>query len=267
MIAMLEMLPDERGTFFKKLDYITPRKIAARLMPVGDTNMLSVTHREHIRGINWKKLEDITAIRDWLLPRGIVPPSASAIRGFKPEHLPARLLENVAVATLKNADIKPSSLSVGIYPHESGIALESVLERVREVHLLYDGNNEELAQDIMDKYGAAIIIGDNDEIFSGCQMVIASGDSSGRAQTDKNALLFSPAVNQRRALHVRSTLPQSPEQYSYPSRLFGALKTLSAFYELENRTELAQITPTLACIDGGLITVAELSLYLKALAI
>lgn len=267
MIAMLEILPDERGEFFKRLDYIIPRKITARLLTAGDIQMLSVTHRRHVRGIGWRKLEEITAVRDWLLPKGIVPPSGSAIKGFKPKRLPARFLENVAIAALKNADIKPSALSVGIYPHSESTALEPVLEHAREVHILCDSNNEELAQDIMDKYGAAIIIGNNDEIFSGCQMVIASDDCTGHAKADKNALLFSPAENQRHSLHVHSTLPQSPEIYSYPSRLFGSLKVLSALYELENRSELAQITPALSCIDGGLITTTELSAYLKTLAL
>ncbi len=267
MIAMLEMLPDERISIFKRLDYIAPRKISAQLVLAGEIQMLSVTHREHVRGIGWKRLEEITAIRDWLLPRGIVPPRHSAIKDFKPQHLPAVLMDNIALNALHNADIKPSSLTVGIYPHGDSTILEPVLERVREVRLLCDDYNEEFVQEIMDKYGAAVVCGNDEDIFSRCQMVIASKDTAGRAQAHKNALLFSPAENQRRALHVRSTLPKAPEVYAYPSRLFGALKTLSALYELENRTELALITPSLACIDGGLVTTSELSRYLKALAV
>lgn len=267
MIAMLEMLADERNSFFKKLDYITPRKISAQLVLAGEVQMLSVTHREHIRGISWKGLEDITAIRDWLLPRGIVPPKHSAIKNFKPKRLPAHLMNNIALNALQNADIKSSALSVGIYPHGDSSVIEPVLERAREVRLLCDDYNEEFVQDIMDKYGAAVICGNDEDIFSRCQMVLASNDHAGRAQARKNALLFSPAENQRNALHVRSTLPQAPDVYAYPSRLFGALKTLSALYELESRTELALITPSLACIDGGLITSSELSRYLKALTV
>lgn len=267
MIAMLEVLPNEHISLFKKLGYITPRKISAYLVFAGDIQMLRVTHKEHIRGINWKGLEDITDTEHWLLPNGLIPPEKSTIKNFEPAHLPAKLMDNIAVSVLENADIKPSALSVGLYPHSDSNVIEPIIERAREVRVLCDSYNEEFAQNIMDKYGAAVVCGNDEDIFSHCQMVIASGDNSGKAQAFKNALLFSPSTNQRRALHVRSTLPQAPDVYSYPAQLFGAVKTLSALYELENRRELGLITPFLARLEDGLITSPELSRYLKTLAI
>ncbi len=265
MIAMLEIIPNERNSLLKKLDYITPRKISARIVFAGQVPMVSVTHREHIRGINWRGLEHITDAAHWLLPRGINPPWHSSVNPFTPQRLPARLMENTSLNVLENADIKSSALSLGIYPDNCTILTESVLERAREVRILCDEYNEEYAQDIMDRFGAAIICGNSEDIFEKCQMVIAPNDRKGRAVAGRNALLFSPAPEQRRALHVRATVPQAPEVYAYPSRLFGALKTLSALYELENITELGLITPALARLEDGLITSKELSRYLKTL--
>lgn len=264
MIAMLEMLSDERHTIFKKFDYITPRKISAKLFFAGAVQMVSVTHREHVRGINWKGLESITEAKDWLLPKGIKCPSKCSIRPFKPKHLPCILMDNTALNVLASADIKPSALTIGIYPTDNTLP-DAVMERAREIRILCDECSEEYAQDIMDRFGAAVVCGNSEDIFAPCQMVIASADSQSRARASKNALLFSPSPNQRQALHVRTTVPQAPEVYSYPTRLFGALNTLSALYELENRRELAMITPFLARLEEGLITSAELSRYLRTL--
>ncbi len=263
MIAMLEMIPDERISLLKKLDYIAPRKISARLIFAGDVQMVSVSHREHPRGINWKGLETVTEAKDWLIPKGIKCPKCS-IKPFTPKRLPSILMDNTALNVLASADIKPSKLTVGIYPKD-GTLSEAVMERAREVRILCDECSEEYAQSIMDRFGAAVVCGTSEDIFAPCQMVIASGDEKGIASASKNALLFSPAPNQRQALHVRSTLPQAPEVYSYPTRLYGAVKTLSALYELENRTELSLITPFLARLEDGLITSAELSRYLRTL--
>ncbi len=261
---MLEIVPDERLSFFKKFDRFAPRKLSAQLFLAGDVQMVSVTHREHVRGINWKGLEGITQARDWLLPRGLRCPKDSSIRPFEPEILPSLLMENIAVNVLINADIPPSALTVGIYPEDSTIP-ECIPERAREIRILCDECSEEYAQSIMDRFGAAVVCGKNEDIFAPCQMIIAPRDRYGNAVAGKNALLFSPARNQRQALHVRSTLPQAPAVYEYPAKRFGAIKTLSALYELENRTELGLITPTAARLEDGLITSPELSRYLKIL--
>lgn len=265
MIAMLEIIPNERAALLKKLDYISPRKISAHLVSAGRVQLVSVRHRQHQRGINWKRLENITVANDWLLPKGITAPAKTALNVFTPQRLPAKLMENIAVNVLHNADIRPSALSLGLYPHKDSTITENVIERAREIRILCDEYNEEYAQDIMDRYGAAIICGSNEDIFENCQMVIAPHDNKGRAAAGQNALLFSPAPNQRRSLHVRTTLPQAPDVYSYPVRLFGALTVLSALYELESITELGLITPSLARLEDGLITADELSRYLRML--
>lgn len=267
MIAMLEILPDERRQILKKLDRFAPRKISAQLILAGDIPIVSVRHREHIRGISWKGLEAVTEARDWLLPRGINKPDGCSIKPFVPSVLPSIMMDNMAANVICNADIKPSALSVGIYPEEESCITDTVVSRAREVRILCEKDNEELAQSIMDKYGAAVICSDSEDIFEGCQMIIASKDKAGRARASKNALLFSPCENQPSALHVRSTLPSVPEVYSYPARLFGALKTLSAFYELENKTELGLITPSMGYLSDGLVTSRELSRYLKSLTV
>ncbi len=265
MIAMLEILPDERSSFFKKFDRLTPRRISARILIAGDIPIVSVQHREHIRGLNWKGLESATEARDWLLPKGIIKPDGCSIKPFLPAVLPSVMMDNLAVNVICNADIKPSALCVGIYPESETDITDTIISRAREVRILCREDNEELSQSIMDKYGAAVICSDSEDIFENCQMIIASKDKSGRARASKNALLFSPCENQPLALHVRSTLPSVPDVYSYPARLFGALKTLSAFYELENRTELGLITPAMAYLSDGLVTSHELSRYLKSL--
>lgn len=264
MIAMLEIVPDERLSLFKKFDRFAPRKLSAQIFLAGEVQMVSVTHREHVRGINWKGLEGVTQARDWLLPRGIRCPRDSSIRPFEPAILPSLLMDNMAVNVLKNADIRPSALTIGIYPDGSTIP-ECIPEHAREIRILCDECSEEYAQDIMDRFGAAVICGKDENIFAPCQMVIASRDRNGNAVAGKNALLFSPGKNQRQALHVRTTLPQAPEVYVYPAKRFGAVRTLSALYELENRTELGLITPTVAMLEDGLITSSELSRYLKIL--
>ncbi len=265
MIAMLEIVPDNRNPLLKKISRITPRKITAQLMLAGEIQLVSVKHREHFRGINWRALEDITEAADWLLPSGLSKPDKSSLRVFSPMKLPAVLMENLAVNVLYKADIKPSSLCIGIYPQKESMLTEHIIDRAREVRILCTEYNEEFAQDIMERYGAAIVCSDRNDIFEKCQMVIAPNDIKGYASTSKNALLFSPSENQHQALHVRSTVPQSPDIYAYPTRLFGALRTLSAFYELENRSELGLITPLLANLENGLITSNELSRYLKVL--
>ncbi len=265
MIAMLEIIPDMRKTLFKKLNYIYPRKISARLIIAGDVQMVSVIHREHIRGINWRGLEYITEAKDWLLPSGLSVPKSCSLKVFTPLYLPARLMENTAVNVLENADIRPSALSLGIYPDENSTLTESIIERAREIRILCDEYNEKYVYDIMDRYGAAIVCGNSEDIFKNCQMVIAPNDKKGRAHASKNALLFSPSPNQQHALHVRETIPQAPDVYRYPARLFGAMKTLSALYELENRTELGLITPFLSKLEDGIITSNELSRYLRTL--
>ena len=265
MIAMLEIISKERSALLKKLDYISPRKISAHLVSAGRIQLVSVRHHQHLRGINWKKLENITVANDWLLPKGITAPKSSALNVFTPRYYPARLMENTALSVLHNADIKPSALTLGIYPDKYSTVTEDVIERAREIRILSDEYNEEFAQNLMDRYGAAVICGSNENIFEKCQMIIAPSDKTGRAQAVRNALLFSPSPNLRIALHVRTTIPQAPDVYSYPVRLFGALTALSALYELENITELGLITPTLARLEDGLITADELTRYLKTL--
>lgn len=262
MIVTLKIIKNERNDVISKIRDIFPPKTSSELTFCGGTLFVDIKQNESRRGADWKKLAKITSIKEWLIPDGMPVPKESGIVDFKPKKLPQRLLANVASAAITQADIKPSELRIGLYPDkETEWFTEYAIEHAREVHLFTKENVEEKSEYYLKKYGAALVVSDDETALSSCSVIVAPAAEKLTCCTD-GAFLFSPIKNAC-AMRIERAIVKADELFSELAELYGDMRLLSALYELDGRKVFSTVTPEQAGTNLGILSVGEIAAALR----
>lgn len=251
MIAAFDVID---GGHAGRIAALFPPKIRAQLRIYDGVPITCVTQCRHRRGVDWKRVKRMSDAGVWLVPKGTVCDESTGVVPFVPKHLPFRLLERFAVSAIKKADIRASKLCVGVRSDSFEI-LDGLVEQAKEIRVLTQDDFEEKSEELLSRYGAAVIAGQDERLFLGCHAVIAPKGLNG-CPTDRKAIVFASGRRDN-AANIQNVRIKAEEGFAPLAQKYGDMLVVSALYESGTRPEYGNILPQEAFREGCVISVGE----------
>ena len=262
MIAVLRIIRNERKDIFGRIKDLLPPKTTTQLSLTGGTLFVDIKQYINRHEINWQKLRSATSINEWLLPSGAIPPKECGIVDFKPKKLPQKLLAKTAEKVIEASDIKPSQMCLGLcLDDETEWFTEIAVEHSKEVRIFTKENAEEKSEYYLKKYGAALIVSENEDILSPCSVIVAPAQEKLTIAAE-SAFLFSPSKN-RCLMRVEGAKVKAEPAFRELAKYYGDMRLLSALYELDGRREIASMPVNEAVTNYGILSVKEIANALR----
>lgn len=272
MLSMLMITPPKRrGALAEKWRRIFPPPVNAYLDSAGNSPYIKIICEEHPKGIDWRMVgaHSLEPSGRLLLPKGIECPAEGELRRFVPTRFMRRMLENLALETLINAELPPAERSLAVYGSEAEVVqlLPRLVPLVGNLRIItrraYAVN--EIVNDTVKRTGMAICVTDEpDAGESG--MLLAPFGGAGFIGTRPDAVLIAPdrpkAPCAAWVSSARVNVPPALEE-AYDAA-YDETEFTGAFYELAGMIDLARLFPDCGLCGESRITAAELAKMLPA---
>ncbi len=202
VFAVLQILEKEKDVFSIVREKFNPTKPVISSVAVrSGAPFFVVTVKKTKYGVPWQTVKTVCGrlSQRLLLPEGLTLPDGYGMDSFEPAVLPAKLILNCAAEAFSRCETEASRLSIcivdrkGVLPH----IIDSLIMHAATIKIVTDKLSvySMAAADIMERYGATLIIDDSIGLAQNCTAVITT-DISQLSGSEKG-LIFAPQCRHR----------------------------------------------------------------------
>lgn len=211
--------------------------------------------------IEWNKVYNVAGreASRLIIPEGINPPRESHVKAYDSSKFILHVFYNTIFSILKNMQMSPDSIVIGIYdPYAKAAEVSpSFLKYCRHLKVVTDFPDKyyEYSEKAMSEYGAGIIVSDTCYSFENCNIIIAPFGMAGCNYYPHNALVFD--IDGICGYSVTNECIKLPKIYTreLPPRVSEAAFA-AALYERARVKQIGNIIPKFMVINGR-----KMSLY------
>lgn len=250
MFAVLQIRPQENGFLQKiKVRMHPARPQAIQVAVKGGTPFLCVEASRRKGGLPWEEIAFCAGrcAGRMLLPDGVIPPEGGPVKAFLPDALAPLILFNTACDVLARRRRPPGEECITLLDPQGRLARRAgrLLAFASLVRVVTDNTAvyEQTAEQVMEDYGAALLVQDT---FAGARdstVVIAPDGLRESFFPKRKCAVFTNRESRGGYLCITAEGIDLPEPYCRlipdginPDRFAGALYEASGLRELSRRT-------------------------------
>lgn len=220
MFAVLQILEREKDIFSIIRERLNPSKPAISSKAVrSGAPFFTVTVKKNKNGVPWQCVKTMCGrLSQRLLVVGDeVLPDGYGMDLFEPTVLPAKLILNCAVEAFSRCEAQAAKLSVCIVDRKGVLSsiIDGLVMHAATIKIVTDKSSlyALTASDIMERFGATLIIDDNISLAKDCTAVITTDISL--LEGSEKGVIFAPSCRRNTAYHnvVTGDGIVMPEEY------------------------------------------------------